>query len=133
MKKDGHKDLRQWAELARSNSHSPYSKVQVGAALECEDGKIFAGCNVENCSFGGTVCAERVAIFKAVSEGQRRFKRIYILTQEGWPPCGLCRQVMSEFMGPGFEVIVADMKGMEKKYDLKDILPLAFTPESLKI
>jgi len=124
-------NLRTEALKSAQQSHSPYSRAQVGAALETEDGTVFGGCNIENSSFGGTVCAERVAIWKAVSEGHRRLKRIYVYTDAGWPPCGLCRQVMSEFAGPELEVIIGDKNGDVKRTTLKELLPMAFTPDHL--
>ena len=123
--------LRQAAFEAAQKSHSPYSRARVGSAVLTEDGKEWRGCNIENSSFGGTVCAERVAIWKAVSEGSTRLKRVYVWTEAGWPPCGLCRQVMSEFATPDFEVVIGDGQGNEKTYKFKDLMPLAFTPEHL--
>jgi cytidine deaminase len=123
--------LRQAAFEAAQKSHSPYSRARVGSAVLTEDGKEWRGCNIENSSFGGTVCAERVAIWKAVSEGSTRLKRVYVWTEAGWPPCGLCRQVMSEFATPDLEVVIGDGQGNEKTYKFKDLMPLAFTPEHL--
>ena len=124
--------LREKAVDASKRAHSPYSKAMVGAAVETADGKVFQGCNIENSSFGGTVCAERVAIWKAVSEGSTKMKRVYVYTVDGWPPCGLCLQVMTEFSDPSLEVIISDGKGKETVKKLSDLLPLAFTPEHLK-
>src|SRR6476619_3302781 len=104
-------DLRALAKDASTRAHSPYSKAKVGSALETADGKIFSGCNVENASFGGTVCAERVAIWKAVSEGHTKMKRIYVYTEAGWPPCGMCLQVMTEFADGNLEVVFGDKNG----------------------
>ena len=123
--------LRTLAHNASKNAYSPYSKVLVGCALETDDGSIFTGCNVENASYGGTVCAERVAIFKAVSEKKMRLKKVYVYTSEGWPPCGLCRQVMSEFASPELEVIMGNESGKEKIMKFSDLMPLSFTPEHL--
>lgn len=125
-------ELRTHAINASKKAHSPYSKAQVGSALETTDGKIYSGCNIENASYGGTVCAERVAIWKAVSEGPLKIKRIYVYTQAGWPPCGMCRQVMSEFSSAHTEVIIGDSSGKETTHKLSDLLPLAFTPEDLE-
>lgn len=125
------KTLRQRAIDAAQKSHSPYSMAKVGSALMTSDGTLFGGCNIENSSFGGTVCAERVAIWKAVSEGKTKLKKIYVYTEAGWPPCGLCRQVMSEFAAPDLEVIIGDGKGKEQVWKFTDLLPLAFTPEHL--
>lgn len=126
------KNLREEALLASKNAYSPYSKAQVGAAILTTDGAIYSGCNVENVSYGGTVCAERVAIFKAVSEKKIiRIKKIYIYTKEGWPPCGMCRQVISEFAAPDLEVIIGDEAGKETKMKFTDLMPLSFTPDHL--
>lgn len=124
-----HKKLRELAIKTSKFAHSPYSKALVGAAIEMDDGSVYGGCNVENSSFGGTTCAEQVAIFKAISEGKKLIKRVYVYTQAGWPPCGICRQIMSEFAGPEMEVIIGDHTGKESVHSLKELLPLAFTPD----
>lgn len=124
-------NLRDKAQDASKRAHSPYSKAKVGAAVETTDGKIYLGCNIENASYGGTVCAERVAIWKAVSEGHTRMKRIYVYTQDGWPPCGMCLQVMTEFADPNLEVTFGDSKGKETTKKLKELLTCAFTPDHL--
>tara|TARA_R110002049_G_scaffold66794_1_gene174087 strand:- start:143 stop:541 length:399 start_codon:yes stop_codon:yes gene_type:complete len=121
--------LRDLAKKTSELAHSPYSNAKVGAAIETEDGTLFGGCNVENSSFGGTTCAEQVAIFKAISEGKKRLKRVYVYTDAGWPPCGICRQIMSEFALPEMEVIISNKQGEEKVTSLKELLPLAFTPD----
>lgn len=126
------KNLRELAIDASTRSHSPYSHAKVGCALVTDDGTIYQGCNVENSSFGGTVCAERVAIWKAVSEGHRSIKKIYIYTEPGWPPCGMCLQVMTEFASGELEIVIADKGGKENQKKLKDLLTHAFTPEHLK-
>jgi len=124
--------LREKAKAQSQHAYSPYSKAKIGSALETSDGKIFAGCNIENSSYGGTVCAERVAIWKAMSEnGATKIKRIYVYSKDGWPPCGLCRQVMSEFADENMEVIIGDEKGTEKIFKFKELLPLSFTPDYL--
>lgn len=125
-------NLLEKAKDASTRSYSPYSHAKVGAAIVTEDGTIFQGCNVENSSFGGTVCAERVAIFKAVSEGHKKIKKVYVYTKPGWPPCGMCLQVMAEFSDPDLEVTICNEAGTEKKMTLKDLLPKAFTPDYLK-
>ncbi len=125
-------DLRKLAIDASTRAHSPYSKAKVGSAVETIDGKIYQGCNVENASFGGTVCAERVAIWKAVSEGQKRMKRIYVYTHDGWPPCGMCLQVMTEFADGNLEIIFGDHKGKETTKRLKELLTNAFTPDHME-
>jgi cytidine deaminase len=124
--------LRQLALSASQNAYAPYSKALVGCAVETSSGKIFTGCNIENASFGGTVCAERVAIWKAVSDEHSKLKRIYIFTQAGWPPCGMCLQVMSEFANPDLEVTIGNADGEEKHLKLKDLLPYAFTPKHME-
>ena len=126
------KDLRHLAIDASTRSHSPYSKAQVGSALETEDGKFFQGCNIENASYGGTVCAERVAIWKAVSEGHKKIKKIYVYTKDGWPPCGMCLQVMTEFADGNLEVTFGDKNGKETTKKLKELLTCAFTPEHME-
>ena len=117
-------------------SYSPYSNFRVGAALETQDGKIYTGCNIENVAFGPSNCAERTAFFKAVSEGERKFKAIAIVggpqgkTEDFCAPCGVCRQVMAEFCSPDFEIILAKNDGAEiKTYTLAELLPLSFNPQ----
>jgi cytidine deaminase len=124
-------NLRTLAIEASKNAYSPYSHACVGSALVTSDGTFYTGCNIENASYGGTVCAERVAIFKAVSEKKMKIKKIYVYTKEGWPPCGLCRQVMSEFADSQMEVIIGDETGKEKIISFKELMPLSFTPEHL--
>lgn len=120
------------ALLARANSYSPYSGFKVGAALLCGDGTIFTGCNVENASYPATVCAERTAFLKAVSEGKREFKAIAIAggsdeTPDDYAyPCGICRQVMSEFCKGDFCVIVAKSVSDVKIFTLDELLPARF-------
>ena len=126
-----HETLREMAKKAASHSYSPYSKAQVGSAIVTEDGETFSGCNIENSSFGGTICAERVAIFNAISKGHKKIAQVYVYTKDGWPPCGLCRQVMSEFASPNLEVIIGDQIKTLNTYSFKELLPLAFTTEHL--
>ena len=126
------KILRQKAMDASANAYSPYSNAKVGSAIIMSDGSIYSGCNIENASYGGTICAERVAILKAVSENKMQIEKVYVYTKEGWPPCGMCRQVMSEFAGPAMEVIIGDVDGTEKIMKFSDLMPLSFTPEHLK-
>ena len=121
------------AKEALENSYSPYSHFAVGAALLSTDGQVFIGCNIENSSFGATNCAERTAIFKAVSEGVREFDTICIvggkdgILTEYTAPCGVCRQVMMEFCDPEtFRIILAIDKEHYDIYTLKDLLPLGF-------
>lgn len=125
-------DLRKLAIDASTRAHSPYSKAKVGSAVETQDGKVYQGCNIENASFGGTVCAERVAIWKAVSEGHLRMKKIYVYTHDGWPPCGMCLQVMTEFADGNLEITFGDHSGKETTKRLKELLTNAFTPTHLE-
>lgn len=120
-------DLVPIALQARENAFAPFSKFKVGAALRAESGKIYTGCNVENASYGLTVCAERVAIFKAVSEGERRFTAICVTadTDRLTPPCGACRQIIWEFCG-NVPVILANLKGERKEYRMLDLIPDPF-------
>jgi len=103
---------------ARENAHAPYSKFKVGAALEAIDGQVFTGCNVENATFGLTICAERVAVVKALSEGVTAFRRIAVAadTEILTPPCGACRQILWEFCGDT-EIILANLHGKVERYD----------------
>ena len=126
------KILRQKAKEAAALAYSPYSHACVGSAILMSDDSLYSGCNIENASYGGTVCAERVAIFKAVSENKKEIKKIYVYTKEGWPPCGLCRQVMSEFASHDLEIIIGKESGEETTMAFKDLMPLSFTPDHLK-
>ncbi len=112
---------------ARENAHAPYSKFKVGAALEDETGRIHTGCNVENATYGLTICAERVAVFKAVSESARKFRRIAVAadTDALTPPCGACRQILWEFCGD-IEVILANPRGKTETLRLRDLFPRPF-------
>ena len=120
-------ELMQKAIEMLDRAYIPYSHFPVGAALECEDGTVYTGCNIENSSFGLTICAERTAIFKAVSEGHRDFVRIVIAgkSQDYCVPCGTCRQVMMEF-APDLTVICLNGKGESKRFALKELLPYGF-------
>ncbi|MEW6084938.1 MAG: cytidine deaminase [Chloroflexota bacterium] len=119
------------ASAARERAYAPYSNYPVGAALRTKTGKIYTGVNVENAAYPQTMCAERVAIFKAVSEGEREFEVIVVATDNGGSPCGGCRQVMAEF-GLDTVVLLADGKGnLVKETTVKELLPEAFTPEKL--
>jgi cytidine deaminase len=113
-------------------AYVPYSNFPVGAALECDDGTVYTGCNVENAGYSPTNCAERTAVFKAVSEGHRRFKRIVVAGRSDSPcvPCGECRQVLSEF-APELEVICLDKDGSELALSLTDLLPHSFNKSFL--
>lgn len=126
--------LKTAAKKAMKQAYSPYSKVKVAAALELKNGQIVSGCNIENASYGGTVCAERVAIWKAISEGQKKFKRIFILSNMpiAFPPCGFCRQVLAEFCSPDMEVTYENLKGETHTYTLKELLPHSFSKKHLE-
>jgi cytidine deaminase len=125
------KILREKALLASTHAYSPYSKACVGSAILTNNDEIYSGCNVENSSYGGTVCAERVAIFKAVSEKPLSLKKVYVYSKDGWPPCGMCRQVISEFATAELEIIIGDEKGHETIIKFSDLMPLSFTPDKL--
>lgn len=115
------------ARAARLKAHAPFSHFLVGAALETEDGQLITGCNVENATYGLTICAERVAMVKAISEGHRRFRRVVVVadTEDPTPPCGACRQILWEF-GGDLEVILANLKEEKGRHQLKTLFPLAF-------
>ena len=131
------KELTALAEKARLCSYSPYSHISVGAALLTKSGKVYLGSNIENASYTPTVCAERVAFFKAISEGEREFSAIAIVggargekPVKPFTPCGVCRQVMAEFCDRDFEVFVFD--GREtRKYSLSELFPHGFSSEAL--
>lgn len=116
---------------ARQRAYAPYSNYPVGAALLAKSGRIYQGVNIENAAYPTTICAERVAIFNAVSEGEHQFDAIAVVTQNGGTPCGSCRQVMAEF-GLDTIVLIADAEGrIVNETDVSDLLPAAFTPENL--
>jgi cytidine deaminase len=119
------------ANTARQRAYAPYSKYPVGAALRTKSGRIFTGVNIENAAYPHTMCAERVAIFKAVSEGEKDFEVISVVTDNGGSPCGGCRQVMAEFSLDAI-VLMADGSGkLVKEMTVKELLPEAFTPDHL--
>ena len=115
------------ALLARENAHAAFSGFKVGAALEDDSGRIYSGCNVENATYGLTICAERVAVFKAISEGARKFKRIAVVadTDSLTPPCGACRQILWEFAGD-VPIVMATAAGDRKRFLLSDLFPEPF-------
>ena len=139
------------ALIARQKAYTPYSNHGVGAAIKCADGKVYTGCNIENAAYGPTICAERTAIFKAVSEGEREFEEIAIVggindrdELDMCAPCGVCRQVMMEFANPDkFRIVLAAIKNAKnieniteedvqiKVYTLKELIPLGFGPANL--
>jgi len=121
------------ARRARENALASFSQFKVGAALETADGQIITGCNIENATYGLTLCAERVAMFKALSEGHLRFTRIAIVanTDQPTPPCGACRQILWEFGGE-LEVLLANLNAPRGRYQLRDLLPLPFDARLLR-
>jgi cytidine deaminase len=123
----GHDELIQAARQAREHAHAPFSKFRVGAALRARSGRIYTGCNVENASYGLTLCAERVAIFKAVSEGDAGFDAIAVVADTGTltPPCGACRQIIWEFGGDA-EIILANLEGKVETHRASALLPKPF-------
>ena len=127
-KKSGdEKKLIQKAKEARRKAYAPYSKFKVGAAVLTRKGEIYTGANVESASYGLTACAERVALYQAVVSGERKFKKIAVVTDTKVPstPCGLCRQVLSEF-GDNLEVICANLQGKVRRFKLRELLPYSF-------
>ncbi len=128
------KQLIAAATRARENAHAPYSNFRVGAALQAKSGRIIGGCNVENATYGLTVCAERVAIWKAISEGERGFAAIAVVTDTDTPtsPCGACRQIIWEFCGD-IPVLMATLKNQVEVKQMKELLPMAFDSSKLKI
>ena len=120
--------LLEAAVRARQHAHAPFSGFLVGAALETTDGRIFTGCNIENASYGLTMCAERVAIFKGMSEGARSFRRIAVAadTDRLTPPCGPCRQLIWEFCGSDCEVVLVNLGGRTETHPIRNLLPGAF-------
>jgi cytidine deaminase len=121
------------ARKARRRAVAPYSKFKVGAALETEDGTVIEGCNVENASYGLTMCAERVAMFSALAQGHRKFRRIAVVadTDAPTPPCGPCRQILWEF-GGNLEVTLANLRGVTGTHRMADLLPLPFDDRLLR-
>lgn len=131
--KNNREKLIEAAQDVREKAFAPYSKFRVGAAARTKSGKIYTGCNVESASYGLTVCAERVAIWKAVSEGEKEFEEIAVVadTEEITPPCGACRQIIWEFCGD-VPVIFANLNGDVEIAQMKDLLPRAFDTKFLK-
>jgi len=125
--------LLEEAKVARTYAYVPYSNFAVGAALLTEDGKIYRGCNIENAAYGMANCAERTALFKAVSEGDKNFKMIAVIADSDRPvpPCGACRQVMAELCPPDMKVILTNLNGDILETTVKELLPGAFKAEDL--
>ncbi|MFO7315598.1 MAG: cytidine deaminase [Bacilli bacterium] len=126
--------LLEEAKVAREKAYAPYSKFSVGAALLTKSGKVFHGCNIENASFGLTNCAERTALFKAVSEGETEFQALLVVADTKNPvaPCGACRQVIAEFCPPEMPVYLANIYGDIKQTTVEQLLPSSFTSEDMK-
>jgi cytidine deaminase len=129
------KEMLQIALAAQKNSHAPYSQKYIGAAIRMDDGKIYGGCNVENASYGGTVCAERIAVFKGISEGAKKILEVVVVSNETnpWPPCGFCRQVMAEFAAPETLIHLTNPQGHSRTFKFIDIFPEAFGPSHLLV
>lgn len=127
------RELVDMAKKAMGFAYAPYSHFQVGAALLAKDGRVFLGCNIENASYGATNCAERTAVFKAVSEGVREFEKIAVVASSGdyAAPCGICRQVLFEFMPHGTVILDSEEKGM-KCFSVEELLPMGFGSADMK-
>ncbi len=128
---DNRRQLVNAAQKAQQRAYAPYSRYQVGAAVMAEDGAIYTGCNVENAAYPATICAERVAVTKAVSEGSRSFRAVAVVTANGGFPCGTCRQVINEF-APNALIIIADAEGhITYECPLTELLPHGFGPDEV--
>ena len=125
------KKLINEAHLARNNSHAPYSKYKVGAAVLTNDNTIISGCNVESSSYGLTCCAERIAIYSAIAQGHNKFKALAVFTDNGGSPCGACRQVIWDLCGD-IPIYIANENGTINETTSKDLLPNAFDGSMLK-
>lgn len=133
---DKQKELFKKASEAQKKAHAPYSEAFIGAAVLMADGTMHSGCNVENASYGGTVCAERVAIFKAVCDGtSKQISEVMVVSdsEKPWPPCGFCRQVIAEFATEQTLVHTANLQGKVKTFKFPEIFPEAFTPKHLDL
>ncbi|NLK89439.1 MAG: cytidine deaminase [Clostridiaceae bacterium] len=121
-------ELIRLANQAKEMAYAPYSRFHVGAALIDDQDRVFTGCNIENASYGATNCAERTAIFKAVSEGARQIRKLAVVCDQETPcvPCGICRQIIAEFAAADFELLAADPSGHFKRYSQEALLPDAF-------
>lgn len=127
------KELIKKAIESKDMSYSPYSNYKVGAAVLMEDNQIYCGSNIENAAYSPTICAERVAIFKGIFNGNRKIKKIAIIGDSEWTyPCGVCRQVLEEFANKDTSIIVAKSQKEYKKYTMEELLPFGFGPEDLK-
>jgi cytidine deaminase len=131
LTQEARQQLIESASRARKFAYVPYSKYPVGAALITQSGKVYTGCNIENAAFPVTNCAERTAVFKAVSEGERKFQALALVTENGGSPCGACRQVLAEF-GLDTVIYICNGKGeILQELTVAELLPQAFTPEHL--
>ena len=130
---ESHNQLIETATAARLQSLAPFSKFLVGAALQTKAGKVYTGCNIESASYGLTVCAERVAIWKALSEGEREFTNLVVVadTEALTPPCGTCRQIIWEFAKHA-KIVLANLRGQREEVSIQDLLPRAFDARFLK-
>lgn len=128
------KELAELAVTAKLKSIATYSNFHVGAALQTKDGKLILGANIENATYGLTICAERTAVFKALLDGEREFASIAIAgdSEDYLPPCGACRQILMEFCGEELDVIMVNLKGESKTIKMKDLLPYSFNKEFLR-
>lgn len=127
-----HDELLRQATRVRDHAYAPYSNYPVGAAVLGISGRVYVGCNVENASYGLSICAERAAIFKAISEGEREFEALAVVTSNGGTPCGACRQVFLEFAKPGAQVVVSDVeRKVRKVFTIAELLADGFGPEHL--
>ncbi len=128
------RELMEFAVKARKRAYTPYSKFKVGAALLTKDGRVFLGCNIENAAYSPTNCAERTAIFKAVSEGAFEFAALAVVadTEQPVTPCGVCRQVMAEFFEPETRVFLGNLQGSIHETTLAELLPGAFTSRDME-
>ena len=130
--KEDTQTLIEAANAARANAYAPYSRYPVGAALRTASGRLYTGVNVENAAYPNGICAERVAVFKAVSDGERQFDVLAVVTDNGGSPCGACRQVLAEF-GLDTRVLIADGRGrLLRSLTVGELLPEAFQPDDLK-
>nr|WP_147532396.1 cytidine deaminase [Bacillus marasmi] len=127
------KQIIEEAKVAREKAYVPYSKFKVGAALVTADGKIYHGCNIENAAYSVTICAERTALFKALSEGDNKFEKLVVIADTERPvsPCGACRQVISELCPKDMTVVLTNLKGDVQEITVEDLLPGAFSSEDL--
>lgn len=133
MSQSKYQDLIEKARQVRAKAYVPYSNFPVGAALLGRSGTVYTGCNVENAAYPLTTCAERTAVTKAVSEGEREFEAIAVVTATGATPCGACRQILREFAGPegDLTVIVADLEGQVRTFTIDELLPAGFNVDQL--